>query len=208
MNTVFVTYAHDDEPHKTAVLTLSELLVRNGIDVGLDLWSDEVRRDWGAWATERITTAGFVLVVASPGYRRAGDGLANPTGRRGVQAEAALIRDLLHRDRRTWTPKLLPVVLPGHDIEDVPLFLQPSCADHYVITELTDAGVEDLLRTITGQPRRVRPPLGDVPVLPPGDQPTRRGNSSRTPCRKSSRASAVSARWRSNACWNKPSNSA
>lgn len=207
MNTAFVTYAHDDEPHQTAVLTLAELLVRNGIDVGLDLWSDEVRRDWGAWATEEITNADFVIVVASPGYRHAGDGLASG-GRHGVQAEAATIRDLLHRDRRSWIPKLLPVVLPGRDVDDIPLFLQPRCADHYVIAELTEAGVEDLLRTLTRQPRRVRPPLGDVPVLPPGGQPIRRGNSSRTPRRKSSSASAVPARWRSRACWNKPSNSA
>lgn len=165
MSTVFVTYAHDDEPHVSAVLTLSELLVRNGIDVDLDQWADGVRRDWGAWATGKITSADFVLVVASPGYRRAGDGLADSTDRRSVQAEAATIRGLLHRDRRAWTPKLLPVLLPGREVDDIPLFLQPGSAGHYVIAALTDAGVEDLLRTITGQPRRVRPPRGEVPVL-------------------------------------------
>lgn len=45
--------------------------------------------------------------------------------------------------------------------------MQPFSADHYVVSELTDAGIDDLLRTLTRQPSRVRPPLGAVPNLPP-----------------------------------------
>ncbi|KDN16401.1 toll/interleukin-1 receptor domain-containing protein [Amycolatopsis rifamycinica] len=164
---VFVSYAHDDEAHKVAVRALAELLVHNGIDVDLDSWAGPARKDWGSWATGCIENADFVLIVASPRYRHVGDGVVATSDNRGVQSEAALLRDRLHRDRAVWTAKLLPVVLPDRSIDEVPLFLQPYCADHYLVSALTQAGIEELLRTITAQPGHVRPPLGEVPVLPP-----------------------------------------
>ncbi|MET8850141.1 TIR domain-containing protein [Amycolatopsis sp. NPDC004625] len=168
---VFISYSHDDDGHKEAVRTLAELLVRNGIDVDLDQWTGAGRQDWQAWATSLISGAAFVLIIASPAYRRVGDGLVKTNENRGTQAESATLRDLLHRDRHAWTAKLLPVVLPGRSVDDIPLFLQPYCADHYHLTELSDAGAEDLLRTLTGQPRYVRPALGAVPHLPPRSLP-------------------------------------
>ncbi|MEU4249010.1 SEFIR domain-containing protein [Amycolatopsis sp. NPDC026612] len=164
---VFVSYAHDDETHKVTVGILAELLVHNGIDVDLDLWAGPARRDWGSWAIGCIENADFVLIVASPRYRHVGDGLVATSDNRGVQSEAALIRDLLHRDRAVWTAKLLPVVLPGRSIDEIPLFLQPYCGGHYLIPAVTQAGIDELLRTITAQPGHVRPPLGEVPVLSP-----------------------------------------
>lgn len=168
---VFISYAHEDEGHKKTVRALAELLVRNGIDAGLDQWAGAGRQDWQAWATRLISQAAFVLIIASPAYRRVGDGLVKTNENRGAQAESATIRDLLHQDRHTWTAKLLPVVLPGRSIDDIPLFLQPYCADRYHVTELSDAGVEDLLRALTGQPRYLRPALGAVPHLPPRTLP-------------------------------------
>ncbi|WP_146060306.1 toll/interleukin-1 receptor domain-containing protein [Amycolatopsis sp. CA-128772] len=171
---VFISYAHDDDGHEETVRTLAELLVRNGIDADMDQWAGVARQDWQAWATNLIANADFVLVVASPAYRRAGDGFLRTNDNRGVQAESATIRDLLHRNRHTYTAKLLPVVLPGHSIDEIPLFLQPYCADRYHVDELTDAGLEDLVRVLTGQPRYVRPALGSVPRLPPRSLPPAR----------------------------------
>ncbi|HEX5116169.1 MAG TPA: SEFIR domain-containing protein [Pseudonocardiaceae bacterium] len=168
---VFISYAHDTDDHKHAVLMLAELLTGNGIDVILDQWAGTVRKDWGSWALGHITSSDFVIIVASPDYQRVGDGVIATTDNPGAQSEAAVIRDLLHHDRPTWTRKLLPVVLPGRSIDEIPTFLQPFSADHYIVSVLTEAGIEDLLRTLTGQPSRVRPPLGTVPNLPP-EQPT------------------------------------
>jgi hypothetical protein len=168
---VFVSYAHDTEHHKTHVLQLCHLLRRHGIDAHLDSYDSNERQDWYAWYLDQVTQADFVLVVASPSYRAAGDGHAPASSNRGVQSEAAHLRDLLHADRPTWTRKLLPVVLPGGSLEEIPLFLQPYCASRYVITELTAPGVEDLLRTITAQPAYPPPALGDIPILPPRELP-------------------------------------
>lgn len=164
---VFVSYAHDCDEHRRWVLALATFLVGRGLDVRLDTWAEATRRDWSSWITEELTGADFVVVVASPDYRRAGDGQGSADLNRGVQSEAAALRDLLYRDRTTWVPRLIPVIPPGRSLDDVPLFLQPYTASHYPVAELTDAGAETLLRVLTRQPAHLRPPLGTVPLLPP-----------------------------------------
>lgn len=165
---VFVSYAHDDEQHKESVRALSEFLLRCGLDVHLDRWNLQRRRDWSQWGIERVRTADFVLVVASPKCRRVGDGDVGNDQHRGLQSELALLRELLQKDRAGWLPKVLPVVLPGGSVEDLPLFLQPQSVDHYLVEELTVSGAEDLLRALTAQPAYVRPAVaGSVVQLPP-----------------------------------------
>ncbi|MEV5300942.1 toll/interleukin-1 receptor domain-containing protein [Amycolatopsis methanolica] len=167
--TVFISYAHDDEQHRATVREFAASLRAQGIDADIDSWADTDRRDWQAWATEHILSADFVLVVASKVYREMGDGLGPADRHRGVQAEAALLRDLLSEDREKWTRKVLPVILPGHRIDEIPLFLQPYNVDRYDVS--SPGGVEYLLRTLTRQPEHVRPPLGPPVVLPPKSGP-------------------------------------
>jgi SEFIR domain len=166
---VFVSYTHDDTRHKDLVRAFSEFLVQDcGLDVHLDRWDTELRRDWYEWAIDQITRADFVLVIASPMCKQVGDGQV-PGGRhRGMQSEIALIREHLHSDRPKWRAKLLPVVLPGRSVDEIPVFLQPQTADHYLVTDWTTAGAEYLLRAITGQPPYLRPPINpQVVSLPP-----------------------------------------
>jgi hypothetical protein len=168
---VFVSYTHDDESHRDAVLAFATFLTGQGIDVVLDRWTSGQRQDWQAWATAAMTDSDYVVVVASPGYRRMGDGNGPNDRNLGGQSEAALLRDLLQGDRRTWTEKILPVLLPGHGIGEIPLFLQPHAADRYAVESLTVSGAEDLIRVLTRQPLHVRPELGRPPVLPPRSGP-------------------------------------
>lgn len=175
---VFISYAHDTEEHKDDVRLLARVLEESGVAVELDQWAEGTRQDWSAWHIEQIRTAEFVVVVASPDYRRAGDGSGPPDRNRGIQSEAALLRDLLHSDRLRWVPKLLPVVLPGHRVDEIPLFLQPYSSDHYIVEEISPSGIESLLRVISAQPRRIRPDRGALPHLPP--LPEQTGTASTT----------------------------
>ncbi len=162
----FLSYTHDSLEHCEAVLAFAIFLRQHGIDVELDRWAGE-RQDWYAWALRNITEADFVIVVASEGYRRMGDGNGPGDRNLGGQAEAAALRELLQRDRGNWTRKLLPVVLPGRSIDEIPLFLQPRSADHFVVPAVTLEGTDDLLRHLTRQPLHIRPELGALPILPP-----------------------------------------
>jgi hypothetical protein len=161
----FVSYAHESGEHKNQVLALATLLRQNGVEAVLDMWAADTRIDWYAWALKEMTEADYIVVVASTKYLQVADGA--PSGEhRGVQSEAALLRDLVWNDRARWLPKILPVLLPGHQVGEIPLFLQPSTASRYQVTEFTARGIEDLLRVILSQPGHIPPPVAEPPVLP------------------------------------------
>ncbi|MGW5054751.1 toll/interleukin-1 receptor domain-containing protein [Actinokineospora sp. NPDC004072] len=164
---VFVSYAHDSIDHRTQVLRLCELLARLNIRVTADFWAEDRRRDWAAWTTGQIVTADYVLVVASPRYHATSTGEPGVIEGRGVQSEAAILRELIHSDRTTWLPKVLPIILPGRSVTELPTFLQPRSASHYAIPAITPAGVELLMRVLTNQPAYIRPTSARTPHLPP-----------------------------------------
>ncbi|WP_439380075.1 SEFIR domain-containing protein [Amycolatopsis lexingtonensis] len=149
---VFVTYSHDSPQHKELVHRFASFLRAGiGLDVHLDSWYDNKRRDWSLWATENLEKADFILVIASPDYKRRADGTAMPHEGRGSQFEAAILRDYLTRDLRRETERVLPVVLPGRSIDEIPVFLNAYSTTRYQVDEFTREGVADLVAAITGQ---------------------------------------------------------
>lgn len=155
---VFVSYAHESLPHRRMVLRLCSLLRRLGVDVRVDEWDTDHRQDWFLWMIDQLKHADYVIVVASPQYRAAADGATSADVHRGVQTESAVLRSFLYRDRATWTRKLLPVILPGRSVDEIPLFLQPHCASHYIIPKISSAGARELTRVLSRrQPHHARP---------------------------------------------------
>jgi hypothetical protein len=159
---VFISYAHDSEEHKTQVRNFAHFLrARTALDVRLDQWDDHERRDWSHWAVDHLTNSDFIMVIASPDYKRRADGLAEPHDGRGSQFEAAIIRDNLTRNLREETKRVLPVVLPGRSIEDIPAFLSAYSTSRFHVSEITDEGVAELVAAITGRGRYPMPKLGE-----------------------------------------------
>jgi hypothetical protein len=151
---VFVSYAHDSVAHKENVLSLARVLRECGVVVHLDQ-EFAGRQDWSLWALRQIQDADFVVVVASAAYRLRPEGRAASDEGRGSQAEAAILRDKLTEDLATWTRKILPVVLPGASVADIPGFLQPYAATHYLVGEPTPAGVAELVAAMSVRPRQL-----------------------------------------------------
>ncbi|MBM7773164.1 hypothetical protein JOD54_003368 [Actinokineospora baliensis] len=172
---VFVTYSHDTERHKRAVREFATFLrARVGLDVQLDQWADGKRQDWSLWAMENLRDSDFILVIASPQYRRRAEGQAEPHEGRGAQFEAAIIRDHLTQNLRQGTERVLPVVLPGGSIEDIPMFLTPYSTTRYEIDEFTESQVTYLISAITGEsahPMPERAPWRRGAVSTPRDHP-------------------------------------
>ncbi len=110
-----------------------------------------------------LTFGGFLLL---------GGKLADRIGRRRVFlsgaalfATASLVGlGLFNDDQAEFRRKVKLVLLPGADVSNVPR--QLSGVQRFSIGEPVPAHLEDLLRTLTNQPRYVPPPLGTVPVLP------------------------------------------
>ena len=163
---VFISYAHDSTEHVERVRRFWAFLRKHGIDARLDLPAAERRQDWPLWMQQEIRAAKFVLVIASPEYRRRADGDAAADEGRGVQWESALVREAMYADQRAALNRFLPVVLPGCSATDIPGWLRPVSTTHYVISRFTLAGAGQLLRLLTNQPFETVPPLGSLPVLP------------------------------------------
>jgi hypothetical protein len=147
---VFVSYVHESATHKADVKTLSDLLRAEG-DVTVILDQDEPahRQDWQRWMTIGISRSDYVLVVASPVYRAVGLYETANVTRRGIDAEYRLLASLLAEDYPRWLRKILPVVLPGRAVSEIPVLFQPYDADYYLIGSLTPDGVAGLLKTIS-----------------------------------------------------------
>jgi hypothetical protein len=163
---VFVTYAPDSIKHEKDVLHLCHLLVSNGVDARCDKWAQGERRGWGEWAEAEIQAADYVLAVASPAFRWAGND--EPTGRehRRVRAEVTLLRELLQQDRPTWRRRILPVLLPAGSWTDIPVFLSPCNDTRFEVSAFTVEGADELIRFLTEQPQYVPPAPGAPPHLP------------------------------------------
>jgi len=146
---VFVTYTHDSADHKKHVAALCGLLADAGIRVTVDQNEpSDVRRDWSEWMTTGIHRAGYVVAIASPAYRSVGLSEFGDRVHGGAQAEYRLLMSLLRENRSTWLPRILPVILPGHTVDEIPVGFQPYDADHYHVPRLDAAGIAELVGVI------------------------------------------------------------
>lgn len=146
---VFVSYVHESAGHKADVKALCDLLrTEGGATVLLDQDEPPKRQDWQEWMTTGIIRSDYVVVVASPVYRAVGRYETSNVTRRGIDAEYRLLTTLLAEDRPLWLRKILPVVLPGRAVSEIPMVFQPYDADYYIIGSLTPDGVSKLLETI------------------------------------------------------------
>ncbi|MGH3830958.1 MAG: toll/interleukin-1 receptor domain-containing protein [Pseudonocardiaceae bacterium] len=164
---VFISYAHGDPEHEDQVRRLRDFLCGQGIDAQLDRVAAERRQDWPDWMLQQIRAARFVLMIASPGYRRRAEGEAPASEGRGVQWEARLIREEVYADYKAALNRFLPVVLPGGSAADIPQWMGPTTTTYYMVSDYTVRGSDSLLRLLTDQPSETQPPLGSVPVLLP-----------------------------------------
>jgi hypothetical protein len=162
----FLSYAHDSAGHREMVRRLWYFLNENGVDAWADLEAEDQRQDWPRQMEERLDASDYVLVIASPEYRRRVNRHAEDPNGRGVEYEAALIRDRLIENRTLWYPRILPVVLPGRNRSEIPRFLGPWSGTYYEVLSFTITGAEPLLRILTGQPGEPGPARGRPPLLP------------------------------------------
>lgn len=159
---VFISYAHDSAEHQDLVRQFATFLqAQLGVEVFFDQWADSHRLDWSLWASQHLTKADFVLAIASPAYKRRAEGDEVADVGRGSQFEAAMIRDNLTRNLPRETRRILPVVLPGRRVEEIPSFLNAHSTTRYEITEFTLEGAASLLAAFTGVPRFAPPKIGE-----------------------------------------------
>lgn len=171
--TALITWSHSEAgwgaaqqaTRRDQVARLAAALRSMGIDVELDLYHYDDGPDWSRWGPRAVRDSDYVLVVATPAWRIRWEGRGDPTIGTGAAAETDVLRTLYAENRDLFHRKVRLVFLPGEDPSQIPDGL--SGPARYVLSGYDPPDLHDLVRDLTGQGPYPRPPLGQVPVLPP-----------------------------------------
>lgn len=146
---VFIAFAYDSAEHFEMVRDLWFLLRDRGVDARLDLPPGQRRPDWPRWQDEQLRAADRVILVSSPGFRRASEEFGRL------------------RERYDAEPgRFVSVVLPGGSSGDFPDFVAADATDVRSLTGLTPEDLEPVVRLVTPS---TTSPSGRLPASsPPG----------------------------------------
>jgi hypothetical protein len=169
-----VVWAHGDsewdstqkKAWEETVVSFTHLLRGSGIDADLDLFHGHLATDWARFGPAAIRNSDFVLVAVSNTWRRAWDGDLDDDANAGAKGEANTLLGLFQKDSKAFLEKVIPVVLPGANDQDIPSELRATTHWSRVPT-LDEDGIEDVYRRITGQAGHPKPPLGPLRKLGP-----------------------------------------
>ena len=154
--TVFISYSHDSEEHKTWVRKLASLLMSNGINVVLDQWDLRVGEDIPQFVEKSIVESDRVLLICTEKYvekarKRVG----------GVGLEALVINSNLMQD--LGTSKFIAVVRQKTDKVILPHLLESRLYVDLSDDSKLSTSVDYLIKEIYDVVHLDRPPLGENP---------------------------------------------
>ncbi|MGO9518966.1 MAG: tetratricopeptide repeat protein [Candidatus Korobacteraceae bacterium] len=146
---VFISYTHDTPEHEGHMWDLSEQLRSDGVECHIDQEEQSPAGGWPSWCSDQIKKADSVLIVCTETYGQRYEGKGTEGKGRGGNWEGLLIRQSIY-NVRGQNSKFIPVIVAASDAAYIPTELQGPT--HYDLS--TDDGYDDLLRLITGQPKR------------------------------------------------------
>lgn len=168
---VFISYSHDDQPHRARVLAFSERLRKDGCKTELDQYvNGSPREGWPRWTVQQMEKATHVLVVCTKKYGESFSGRRQSDVRGGLGGnwEGFHITQELY-EKCSLNHKYIPVLFNVEDVEHIPGPLRS--ATYYVINnENTYKDLLDAINDNAGvKPGPVR--TGPFPETPDGAVP-------------------------------------
>ena len=109
---VFISYSHDSDEHRAAVLDLAQRLRAAGIDAVLDRYVAAPPEGWPRWMQTQVEQAKFVVSVCTPIYRRRFDGKEGRGRGHGANFEGLLSLQTIFEGGSTGR-KFVPVLFAG-----------------------------------------------------------------------------------------------
>jgi len=165
--TAFISYAQSSKPWQREVLRFTTALrTLGGVDAELDLFHSADHQQWMTFGSRLIADSEFTLVAVDTAFRRRWLGEEETGVGAGAAWEAAAVKALFEKDQKEFVRKVKVVVLPSAGVGDIPDELRGFC-ERFEITSLDEQGLEPLLRSLWGKPAYPKPPLGEIPTLPP-----------------------------------------
>lgn len=159
MPRIFISYSHDSQAHRDAVLEFADELRRRGFDAMIDQYVVDPDEGWPRWMKRQLTAADFVLVVPTAPYLVRWNGEAPAGIGLGATWEGLIVTNRLYQ--AGGVARGLRCVLVGDARKDcIPEEL--SGHTHFQIPER----FSDLENYIRGLPIGASPgPLGPQQVL-------------------------------------------
>lgn len=165
---VFISYSHDNTPHKAWVAEHATKLRENGIDVRFDRWDLRRGEDVAKFMEQSVTWADRVLMICTDAYVRKAD-----EGKGGVGYEAMIVTGELIKD--LGTAKFIPIIRQDGGKSDVPKFMGTRFYVNLSEGQKLDEEFQELLRELHNEPALKKPAIGKSPFAK-----TPAGNESHT----------------------------
>lgn len=155
MPKVFISYSWEDEAHKLWVKSLTDRLIKNGIDATLDQYDLTLGDRLPAFMEQSITTADYVLVICTPTYKEKADNRKGGVGYEGHIISGELFTKGNER-------KFIPVIRKGSASTALPTYLSGKLGIDLSEASDDDSNFKDLVTTLWGA--KSKPALGSKPA--------------------------------------------
>jgi len=154
--TVFISYSHDNEQHKTWVLKLATDLRSHGVNAILDQWDLRIGSDLRFFMENGLSTANLVLCICSEEYVRKVNSGSGGSGYEGMIMTQSLLQNaktefVISIVRNNSSPNKVPLAFGSK------LYIDFSNDEQYVVH------YQELLERIYGEDTKKKPPLGTNP---------------------------------------------
>lgn len=162
---VFISYSHDTEEHRSWVREVAEYFVKNGVDAFFDQWDLEYGDDLALFMEKGITEADRVILVCTDAYIQKAN-----EGQGGVGYERTIVTSEMMGDA-AQRRKFIPIVRNVEGSRKLPTFLGAKYYADLSEGSDTDAVLDGLLKTVLELPP-TKPTLGStlyIPENPPAE---------------------------------------
>ncbi len=154
--TVFISYSHDSEEHKTWVLQLATRLYSNGVNVLLDVWNLSLGKDVASFMERGLTEANRIICVCSNKYVEKSN-----NGKGGAGYEKQIMTAELVGDQNT--DLIIPLIKNNTLTRKTPTFLAGRMYINFDDEILYEKNYWDILRDIHKEPVFPVPTIGSNP---------------------------------------------
>jgi hypothetical protein len=158
---VFFSYSWDTQDHKLWVLKLASDLIKNGIDVLIDVWDlDRYKNDLNFFMESGIREADKVIMICTPKYAKKANERSG-----GVGIENTIITGEFYDKTKSGKYITIAKNYSKNFTECLPSYVQSRYTIDFNNNEDYRNSFDELIRKILNVPRYQKPKLGKLPNL-------------------------------------------
>lgn len=154
--TVFISYSHDNEDHKSWVLKLASDLRSHGVNTILDQWDLRLGSDLRFFMENGLSDANLVLCICSESYVNKVNSGSGGSGYEGMIMTQSLLQN-------AKTEFVISIVRNNSSSQKVPLAFGSKLYIDFSDDSQYVARYQELLERIYGEDSKKKPPLGENP---------------------------------------------